>query len=108
MWRRTGDEGLDEDDEVDLELDSDNSVPYNRQFYAVPNSAIARDYNHALDVSSVERLSEMAQPTPPPEKWPAPDQIEPSMIVVVVNLEVKVEAGGGGKQLACPRGRAPT
>ena len=30
------------------------------------------------------------------------------MIVVVVNLEVKVEAGGGGKQLACPRGRAPT
>lgn len=76
-------EGADEDDEVDLELDSDNSVPYNRQFYAVPNSAIARDYNHPLDVSSVERLSEMAQPTPPPEKWPAPDQIEPSMIVVL-------------------------
>ena len=72
----------DEDDD-DPELDSDCSVPYNRQFYAVPNVAKVRDYNHPLEVATVERLSEMSQPNPPPEKWPAADQIEPSMIVVL-------------------------
>lgn len=83
--------GEDEEDEEDPELDSDCSVPYNRQFYAVPNGgAIARDYNHPLEVPSIDRLSEMSQPTPPPEKWPAVDQIEPSMIVV---LKGKVAAG---------------
>jgi len=82
-------DGVDEDDD-DPELDSINSVPYNRQFYGVPNSAIARDYNHPLEVASIERLSEMAASTPPPEKWPSPDQIEPSMIVV---LRGKVATG---------------
>jgi len=79
-----------EEEDDDPELDSAFSVPYNRQFYAAPNSAIARDYDHSLEVPSIERLSEMSQPTPPPEKWPSPDQIEPSMIVV---LKGKVAAG---------------
>lgn len=74
-------EGIDADE--DPELDSDCSVPYNRQFYAVPNSAIVRDYTNVLKVSCIERLSEMAAPSPPPEKWPCPDMIEASMIVVL-------------------------
>ena len=72
-----------EDDDEDPELDSNCSVPYNRQFYAVPNEAKVRDYEHPYEVASVERLSEMSQPNPPPEKWPAAEALEPSMIVVL-------------------------
>lgn len=73
----------DMDADEDPELDSDCSVPYNRQFYAVPNSAVVRDYTNVLKVSCIERLSEMAAPSPPPEKWPSVDMIEASMIVVL-------------------------